>query len=152
MSPDQPSPIVSKGYAEIIERLERASGPDRGLDARIWCVFAGVKYRSHNPAYGSENLTQVCFTEPPKRTERVTLGHGPHRHAKSVTASLDASLALVGERLPGWRVAINSDDHRGPEWAAMVKQHGQLWPDPELAPTAPLAVLLAMFRALEEMK
>lgn len=133
-------------YADIIEQLEKATGPDTEIDARIWCEFAGVKYARHFPAYGDEHLTQVEFTQPPKRTRCVTSNRGPHRHAAAYTASLDAALALVGEKLPGagWRVV--SDDANG--IMANVfwnrRQFGGLGSNP------PLAVLLALFKALQQ--
>lgn len=90
----------------IIERLEKAEGGDREIDALIWCHFAGVKYSGHNEPYGGGPLTQVSFTVPPKRARMVTgKGHGSnplYQHAEPVTASVDAAISLAEKVLPGW--------------------------------------------------
>lgn len=84
----------------LADRCEKSAGPDRELDALIWCALRGVKYKSHNPVYAGmgerEGLeTQVEYTVPPKRTRMVS--NGPVPHAKPVTASLDAAMTLVPE-------------------------------------------------------
>jgi hypothetical protein len=80
----------------LAERLEAASGPDRELDARIWCALNDKRYADHNKAYapygGANPLTQVEYTEPPKRSRMVT---GDRDHALPVTSSIDAALTLV---------------------------------------------------------
>ena len=59
--------------SSLISRVEKATGPDRELDARIWAHFSGVKYVSHNAPYGDvHGRTQVEYTVPPKRTRVVT--------------------------------------------------------------------------------
>lgn len=99
------SPTMTSSYGEIVERLEKLTGPDREMDARIWAHFFKVRYIGHNmayAAYGASNpLTQVEFTTPPKRTRCVT-GSPQYPHATPVTASIDDSVALVEQKLPGW--------------------------------------------------
>jgi hypothetical protein len=81
----------------LAERVERAEGPSRELDALVWCALNGKRYSDHYEAYAfhsSENpLTQVEYTEPPKRTKLVTGRHVAH--ALPVTASIDAALTLA---------------------------------------------------------
>lgn len=88
--------------SSLISRVEKATGPDRELDARIWAYFAGVKYVSHNAPYGDvHGRTQVEYTVPPMRTRVVTnLPRTPH--AEPVTTSVDAAISLAERVLPGW--------------------------------------------------
>jgi hypothetical protein len=85
---------------ELASRAEATSGPDRELDALIWCALRGVKYKGHNMAYASYGAsnpeTQVEFTEPPKRT-RLVSGNVRWPHATPVTSSIDAAMTLVPE-------------------------------------------------------
>ena len=86
----------------LVEWCEQATGPDRKLDALIWCALRGVRYSGHYEAYagyGAHNAeTQVEFTEPQKRS-RLVSGNPRVPHAQPVTASLDAAMTLVPK---GW--------------------------------------------------
>lgn len=75
----------------LAERVEAATGPDRELDARIWCALNGKRYRDHFAAWNKVD-TAVEYTEPPKRTRCVTRDH---QHAKPYTASIDAAFTLA---------------------------------------------------------
>lgn len=81
----------------LAERVEGLAGPCRETDARIWCALNGKKYMGFFVPYGKPPETAVEYTEPPKRTRRVSRDGD---HAKPVTASLDAALTLVPEK---WR-------------------------------------------------
>lgn len=89
------------GVVTLADRCEAATGPDRELDALIWCFLNGKRYIGHNQAYGSED-TQVEFTEPPKRTRKVSGSYGL-QHALQCTKSLDAAMTLVPDGCQ-WRV------------------------------------------------
>jgi hypothetical protein len=78
---------------KLAERCEAATGPDRELEAHIWCALHGKKYMGHNIAYGTEDVVQVEFTEPPKRACCVSGRYLPH--ASPWTSSLDAAMTLV---------------------------------------------------------
>ncbi|WP_397586994.1 hypothetical protein [Sphingobium fuliginis] len=77
---------------KLAEIVEKANGPDRELDARIWCVLNGKRYKSHWQAYQSEE-TQVEYTEPGKRK---LFASNRGNHAKQWTGSLDAAMTLAG--------------------------------------------------------
>lgn len=81
-------------YEELAKRCEAATGADRELEARIWCVLNGKRYKGHSQAYRS-NETQVEYTEPPKRTRHVTSGYRGNPHPPRWTASIDAAMTLV---------------------------------------------------------
>lgn len=138
---DQELTMTSK-YTDVIARLQKATGPDAELDARIWVTLAGVKYVSHNKPYGDMlGRTQVCYTEPPKRTKQVT---NPPRmpHAEPVTSSIDAAIALVERMLPGcwWRVSQAG--------VAEIETAQNAFYDAQ-AETPQAGLLIALFRALE---
>lgn len=101
----------------LIEKLEAATGPDRGLDALIWCYLHGKKYKGHVQAYNSE-LTQVFYTEPPKRTQMVTLGIEYRPHAERFTASVDAAMMLVPR---GWIICITRSFNNEGEYVARAE-------------------------------
>lgn len=160
---------MTSSYGEIVERLEKLTGPDREMDARIWAHFFKVRYIGHNmayAAYGASNpLTQVEFTTPPKRTRCVT-GSPQYPHATPVTASLDAAVALVEKMLLGWgwRVAtccVSDDawvfpDFNSPEHGERLRREFREdinWvalTDVDLRPPGrpAIALLISMFRAL----
>ena len=81
---------------ELIAALEKATGPDRELDARIWCLLNGKRYCGHCTPYGEREgrFVQVEYTSPPKRTRQVT-NFPLVPHALCVTSSIDDALTLV---------------------------------------------------------
>jgi len=81
----------------LIEKLEQAEVGSRELDVAIWAHLnpERIKVVEFWPAYTNLQLTAVSFTLPPKRTEHVTHDKGDYLHARPVTTSLDAALALA---------------------------------------------------------
>lgn len=96
-------------HSQLIARLEQLAGPDREVDAEIWCLFRGVRYVKHFSAYGQPGLTQVAFKEKGKRLERISDG-STIPHALAYTASVDAALALAEKALPWMRIISTCDD------------------------------------------
>jgi hypothetical protein len=114
---------------KLAERCETATGPDRELDALIWCALNGKKYIGHHQAYAAYRShspeTQVEFTEPPKRERLVSTGKALP-HAQPVTASLDAAMTLVPwEKLDarGFYFVLDRDYQSG-RWIARFDQAG----------------------------
>lgn len=116
----------------LIERLEKASGPDDALNREV-CIAAGVVPRIEAPFNAAGEGVEVY---PP------------------VMWSIDAALAFVERVLPGsyWRVARHEPQlarlpGSGPFWASVGapgEQEGA-WGN-----TAPLAILIASLKALQE--
>lgn len=113
----------------LLERVERASGPDRKLDGDLYNAFC-----SH--------ATQE-FTEWDSRHD--------------FTYSLDTALALVDHVLPGWHVTIQRDEatHRRPHCAHLSaplrlrNTPGWWWPEGYGdGASLQLALLAAMLRVL----
>lgn len=130
----------------LIERLEKADGPDRELDELIRCALlaepgAYVEKSQFNGEwciYKGEWAGRPKLYERPRSVPRE-LWDG------SLTASIDAAVALAERVLPGrsvmmgWRQASNTKP-----WARVG-----LWPDPDATGATPaLALVTATLRAL----
>lgn len=84
--------------AALIERLEKATGPDQEIDAEIQLTIIGS-------AYAHEAL--------------ALMNHYPPYY----TGALDAALALFEGAIPGWLVNIHSErdfGHHG-RWTVSIK-------------------------------
>lgn len=121
----------------LVERVEAATGPDRELDAQLWCLGEGVKF-SH---LSSQSEAIIFFRLGKNGTCRED---GWPRY----TASLDSSLALCERVLPGWKWSIQHNDAEvedGPCFYARVgARRNGAWP----GKTPALALLAAMLKAL----
>ena len=85
------------GLSELLERVEKATGPDREMDARI---CAAIDFRED---WMKGDTTPLMW----RSNGHVSMGkNGPGYRTPEITASLDAALALVNEKLPGcqWTV------------------------------------------------
>lgn len=98
-------------HAEIIDLLEKASGPDADLD---WLVAASLWKKGKDTPY---------------------------------TGSVDAALALASSAFPDEWIDIGGMTGRD-EWECNI--HTDFIEVQAHASTAPLAILLAMFKALEK--
>jgi hypothetical protein len=136
--------------SDIIARLEAATGADREIDVLVWAVAEGHKleWQGSTLVAGEEGV--IGWKEPGIRcmnfyTNRRETGPGS---IPAYTASLDAALALVGEKLPGCRVMVEQA-FDGSGWAMVMPGELSTRHVTE-APTPALAVLLALFRALPD--
>jgi hypothetical protein len=85
---------------ELIERLEKATGPDRELDYEIFKMATSGNYWPEHSAL----WFQTGFTRKPI----------------AFTASIDAAVALVKATLPGWGYRIAT---------CCVSDDAAVWPD-----------------------
>lgn len=76
---------------DLIAKLEAATEGSPELDALIWCVLNGKKFKEAGQGY--DGAPQAFYTEPPKRTQLVS----SRGDVKPWTRSLDAALTLVGD-------------------------------------------------------
>lgn len=133
--------------SEIVERLEKLTGPDPAVDEAIHVNVSGVtaewqEYKQAN-AYHKDGSWVSIGPIPP------------------YTASVDAAVALVEKVLPGWARYVEYIDGIDPKFKEHPAQ-ADLWLIPARsqgrkverfrasAPTEPLALLLALFRALAQ--
>lgn len=140
------------------ERLEKATGPDRALDLAVqrWLYESGDGVlMPHNWSAGD----WITLGEDGEFVE-VWRGNGPmstgDRYLPRYTADLNAVIALVERKLPGWRIEnIAEWDNevlraRGP-WMAQLRRRGtaELFEaDSYHSPTPALALLKAFVAVL----
>jgi hypothetical protein len=127
----------------LIERVEKATGPDRELDVAIACALLDM--RAHK-------VWGAWVGMRPKHAPEPTKEEFWRRYARHYTASLDADLALLKETLPGWTRAV---DATAPECGIDVELFA---PDDEIEKPHRVkgthdlethATLLALLRALQ---
>lgn len=139
--------------AELIERLEKAEGPDREIDADLVCVCCPGALVSQYIASDAE----------PSVFHAHALGLSDRSDVPAYTSSLDAALSLVERKLPGWKreleehVPTDKWPHAvfgnhywtatiiSPEWDG---SGGDWRAAEECGKTPALAVCLALLRAL----
>lgn len=130
---------------DLIARLEKADGPDRGLDSHIYLATRGRG--GFDPEYKhsifSSNLPEWCRTgEIGRVADNYEIPH--------YTASIDTALTLVPE---GWAPAIDlyvlSDEPGGNVWRTFVRNYddARLLVLHATAQTAALSTCIAALKA-----
>lgn len=130
-------------YTDIIERLQNATGPDREIDTSIWMLVTKGATRRH------QRVSSATYAWKPYVIDETRDAQGVIIVVPSYTASIDAAIALVERMLSGkvWYVRGKSD---GTFFCQLYTSESQRGNDPKAnAPSAPLAILVALFRALE---
>lgn len=143
-----PTPDITR-LRSLLERCEKASGPDRELDADLAVAMGHFDYRLR---YGLEDCRIVRGRIiDANQVEVGVVGKGGLLFIDDLpkfTASLDAAVALIEKALPGW-------DWRGQSMGsdgcfAEVWWHG--WRDDTVihaeAKSPTLALLSALLKAL----
>jgi hypothetical protein len=126
---------------DLIERLEKATGPDRDLDDRI-AIASGYKVA----CVGNAAATDIGFIYP---------DGSRHWGAPRFTESLDAALTLVPEGMAWtlgqnvhhryWQATVNNLDEDGrPQAVGYSGLQGNR--------TAPIALCIAALKALDAAK
>ena len=137
----------------LIDKLRAADGPDRELDAEIALLLTKPDgesaYWSMPPREGPEACAPGTLWRK-NRGFRSILEDAP-----LYTASIDAALALVADKLPGWKWSINRLDYGH---TAFVRPPLKTQGDLEMQDmgeggahqTSPaIAILIALLSALE---
>ena len=117
--------------AELLSKLEAATGPDMDLDAAL-AEFAGAQIKR----------------EPKPRNWRVAEKRaGPWRNLPRYTSSIDAALALVERLLPGFDYILEHTNG-GLTISCLL---GTADPDKRAFGATPsLAILIALLRSLPQ--
>lgn len=122
-------------YADIIERLEKAEDFDRDLDRDIGLALMGWRYEE------VEGFGQMIYIPD----ENAYYPDHPGSLTQSITASVDAAIALVEKTLPDAAILLGyGQDELTKPWARISVPFGS-----SDGATLPLAILRALFRALE---
>lgn len=119
--------------ARLIERLSELTGPDREVDYRLQNFFEhGVRAIGWRPLHGDY-----------KRGAR-------ENGAPQFTSSLDAVLALVERKLPGFAYALGSGGEEDLPWACLTAPEEPFQDFAATAITTQSALLIALLKALPE--
>jgi hypothetical protein len=128
-------------YGEVIGRLEGAAGPDREIDRDLyWLLRRPAAERAYwNAAMG---MPRPLGDRMPGGLGSIGVESASPRY----TASLDATLALVEEKKPGWAWSVGN--LRAGGQAYLMNRPGGAMIEGKASSPA-LAVLIALLRALE---
>lgn len=126
------------GLKELIERVEKATGPDRKIDGLAWKLIyeqPGDVWRQladDDVWYRADPVDTIAYDAPPYNT-----------------VSVDAVIALIGEKTD-WHWILHGGGNR-PAHAVIDGGHGDIWIELAAvdAPTPALALLLAFLRSWE---
>jgi hypothetical protein len=134
-------------YSDIIERLEKADGPDRNLDAAI---AVSVKLELLNAMNQCPTFFKVLEKDEhcaPGTFWLYQFSGASMRTAPLYTASLDAAIALVERMLPGWdrKHKFINREHQ----AELTSDPDEDWEYTSYGPNDAMALLISMFRALQ---
>lgn len=99
---------------DLIERVEKAEGPDRELDREIM-LAAGYRYEERDIGCRYEDGTVALdWVYVDNKTDKWR-----STHPLEFTASIDAAMTLVPE---GWRVSKLEDDWLSSRWIAQLSE------------------------------
>lgn len=129
--------MTPEAIQNLIERCEKATGPDRFIDAMMHLML--------RPELGEAPWFQPHVAWWVYRGE----GQEDDQHAPLYTASIDAALALMEKVLPGWSWYAGSVGEQDIPQATVTEPFGDCRDFVAHAPTAPLAIILAFLRALQ---
>lgn len=147
---------TSKGDAgkldELIERVEKLTGPDRELDADL-CIALGYIGYADEPLNlrREDGNTGWLDYEVMEGGKLIDCTDQP----PPLTASTDSALALRERALPGWTIArMSQGDNK--LWTVELREgfltsYGRVVIEPShyRGTTLPLAIILATLRALK---
>ena len=136
----------------LLERLEKATGPDRELDEAIMALFYTLDERHIGTTEGWDDDPDSF--KPVK--DRVWVDPATDKWVSTAafhfTASIDAALALVERVLPGWMHANGNCGEQNMPWACITEPDEPCRDFSAGAPTEPLAILIALLRALSTIR
>lgn len=126
---------------DLRERVRKATGPDRELDARIWAEFDNRDVVI-NP---TQLMTARARIAP--HDECMLMFDGKLLPRPPVTGSIDAAIDLIAFVLPGWHGSVSFGDDRP---RASVSKISPLRPMPVIgkAATPALSMIEALLSAL----
>ena len=154
----------------LIERVEKATGPDRDLDAAVFVAVTGAATWSYDDnchidaliksgAYRGDKQLHPDYDPNPRVTWRYRIGDAEYGEVPSLSASIDAALALLERVLPGWKVMIHAGGMWGevmpgasisePGFAALSRKGLPYRLGKANAPSLPLAIIAATIRAMQ---
>ena len=135
--------------SELIERLEKATGPDRDLDAALYVALCKPKQYPDDLRYyylPSVSTDHMEMCAPGTYWLKERSGRSLQT-APAYTASLDAALALVERVLPGWGYFLRHDSDSGYVAALVYPDAFRVTPGATNGANMATALCLALLRA-----
>jgi hypothetical protein len=129
-----------RNYKDAIERLARAKGQDRELDLAI-TLFLSVPDKYGHPV---PEDAKICSDRTPSSFWVAGKEMG---FVDSFTSSIDSALMLMVRMLPGWDFSLDRTEEC--LYFALSPAGSEDWAVEVNGPTAPLAILIGVLRALE---
>lgn len=137
----------------LIERVEKATGPDREIDAALHVALLTPEQYPDDLRYfrlPHVSMDHMDMCAPGTYWLKQRSGASLHT-SPAYTSSLDAALSLVSRALPGWGIEVLMSDRQ--MWSAQVwrwfsetnDERGQWLPCYSRTPA--LAIILALLRA-----
>lgn len=127
---------------QLADRLEKAAGADRELDADLWLAFTPGASRKQSPVNHKASGTTYVIDETRDATHRLIT-------VPEYTASIDAALALAERVLPGKIIRIEINPTLGAH-VRIEPVDGRTIGSAALAVTAPTAILAALITDLQQ--
>jgi hypothetical protein len=132
--------------SEIIEALEKATGPSREIDEAIAITVLGMRKENHLAAYPDERPVWEFY-------------NGNHGGSMEVmvdrfTSSVDAALQLLNRKLPGWCLCFEAVDGIAADLFILGPLYRDDYPERESSPPiagkpVAMALVLATLKALQ---
>lgn len=151
-------------YSDIIRRLEEAEGPSRLTDANILWAFYPEAFEADAGEDDDHLKSSYCYGRGGWTLNRADRMHLDMIPVPKFTGSIDATVALVENVLPGWEcertvtasgtfirlvgpeyIRYDFMGERNPHKSASIAVRGRDFSRPDA-----IALLIAMFRALQE--
>ena len=148
-------------YDAILADLAAATGPDSELEYRVFAALGRIATRTAenckwvNPGWTWYDVDGKEFLGiPPTCKDQLSIpvptnavsSYGDWYRSLQVTHSVDAAMALVEQTLPIYGVTL-SRRMKSQKWGVALTTPDVFGAEAE-APSAPLAILIAMFKTL----
>lgn len=126
---------------DLITAVEGAEAGSRELDSRVYAAVEGlaVKRMVMGGPRWAPGLVGM-------RTDKGDIGF---HSIPLLTTSLDAAVALIKRKLPGWQWSAGNDWPDGRSWARVFSDRQDLDATNQCGNSAPLALCAALLRALQ---
>lgn len=144
-------PLTSPDLHSLLDRVRKATGPDAVLDAEIAATIGPIVMRqASDGSYAffdrrRDNMCFLCNVRSAPFDELSTCLSVP-----SYSSSLDAVVALIEEKLPGWQRASGTCGEQDMPWACLTEPDEPCRDFAADAPDEVLALLASLLQALIE--
>jgi len=128
--------MTSPDLHSLLDRVREATGPSRELDAAIAIAIDGAE----------------ALRYPQGHPPGVIVRNGKIAFASPVSSYLDAVVALIEEKLPGWQRASGTCGEQDMPWACLTEPDEPCRDFTADAPDEVLALLAALLQALIEVQ